>query len=112
MGAFSVTGRFSSVGWPYTVHDDEKMMPFTLYLGISRAQLHRRMKEITGLSSGKFLRNLRMEQAARLLREGSVNVAQIASLVGYVDQAHFSTAFKAHFGQSPSEYADTHKTNN
>ena len=81
-------------------------------VGISRAQLHRRMKEITGLSSGKFLRNLRMEQAARLLREGSVNVAQIASLVGYVDQAHFSTAFKAHFGQSPSEYADTHKTNN
>ena len=81
-------------------------------VGISRAQLHRRMKEITGLSSGKFLRNLRMEQAARLLREDSVNVSQIALLVGYVDQAHFSTAFKAHFGQSPSEYAETHKTNN
>jgi DNA-binding response OmpR family regulator/anti-sigma regulatory factor (Ser/Thr protein kinase) len=78
-------------------------------VGISRAQLHRKMKDITGIASGKFLRNLRMEQAARLLREGKVNVAQVAYLVGYADQAHFSTAFKSHFGQSPTEYAETHK---
>lgn len=75
-------------------------------VGISRAQLHRRMKEITGISSGKFLRNLRMDQAARLLREGKVNIAQVADKVGYADQAHFSTAFKTHFGMSPSEYVD------
>lgn len=78
-------------------------------VGISRAQLHRKMKEITGVSTGKFLRNLRMEQAARLLREGKINVSQIADRVGYADQAHFSTAFKTHFGQSPSEYAESHK---
>lgn len=75
-------------------------------VGISRAQLHRKMKEMTGISSGKFLRNLRMEQAARLLREGRINVSQVADSVGYNDQAHFSTAFKAHFGMSPSEYAE------
>ena len=79
-------------------------------VGISRAQLHRKMKEITGISSGKFLRNLRMEQAARLLREGKVNISQVADKVGYVDQAHFSIAFKSHFGMSPSEYAETHKS--
>lgn len=78
-------------------------------VGISRAQLHRKMKEMTGIATGKFLRNLRMEQAARLLREGKINVAQIADRVGYADQAHFSTAFKNHFGQSPSEYAETHR---
>jgi AraC-like DNA-binding protein len=78
-------------------------------VGISRAQLHRKMKEMTGIATGKFLRNLRMEQAARLLREGKINVAQIADRVGYADQAHFSTAFKSHFGQSPSEYAETHR---
>lgn len=78
-------------------------------VGISRAQLHRKMKEITGVASGKFLRNLRMEQAARLLREGKVNVSQIADKVGYADQAHFSTAFKTHFGMTPSEYVETHK---
>ena len=78
-------------------------------VGISRAQLHRKMKEMTGISSGKFLRNLRMEQAARLLRESKVNVSQVAYKVGYTDLAHFSTAFKIHFGQSPSEYAESHK---
>ncbi len=78
-------------------------------VGISRAQLHRKMKEITGIASGKFLRNLRMEQAARLLSEGKVGVAQVAYKVGYADQAHFSTAFKAHYGLSPSEYAEKHK---
>ena len=80
-------------------------------VGLSRSQLHRKMKEITGISSGKFLRNLRMEQAARLLREGKVNVSQVADKVGYYDQAHFSTAFKTHFGMSPSEYVETHKDN-
>ena len=50
-----------------------------------------------------------MEQAARLLREGKVNISQIADRVGYADQAHFSTAFKAHFGLSPSEYAEKNK---
>ncbi len=78
-------------------------------VGISRAQLHRKMKEMTGISSGKFLRNLRMEQAARLLREGKVNISQVADRVGYVDQAHFSTAFKNHFGMSPSEYLERHQ---
>ena len=78
-------------------------------VGISRAQLHRKMKDITGISTGKFLRNLRMEQAARLLREGTINVSQVADSVGYTDQAHFSTAFKAHFGVSPSEYAASQK---
>ncbi len=78
-------------------------------VGLSRAQLHRRMKDITGIASGKFLRNLRMEQAARLLREGKVNISQVAYSVGYSDLAQFSTAFKTHFGQSPSEYAETHK---
>ena len=77
-------------------------------VGLSRAQLHRRLKDITGIASGQFLRNLRMEQAARLLCEGKVNISQVAYSVGYADQAQFSTAFKTHFGQSPSEYAATH----
>lgn len=81
-------------------------------VGLSRAQLHRKMKEMTGIATGRFLRNLRMEQAARLLREGKVNVSQVADKVGYTDQPHFSTAFKAHFGLSPSQYADMNQEKN
>jgi YesN/AraC family two-component response regulator len=74
-------------------------------VGLSRAQLHRKMKEITGLSAGKFVRNLRMEQAARLIREGGANISQVAYGVGFNDQAHFATVFKTYYGMTPSEYA-------
>lgn len=75
-------------------------------VGISRAQLHRKMKEMTGISTGDFIRNLRLEQAARLIREGKINVTQVAYTVGFNNQTHFSTVFKRHFGVSPTEYAE------
>ena len=75
-------------------------------VGISRAQLHRKMKEITGISAGEFIRNLRLEQAARLIGEGKINITQVAYNVGFNNQTHFSTVFKKHFGMSPTEYAE------
>ncbi|MCR4582175.1 MAG: response regulator [Prevotella sp.] len=78
----------------------------TKEIGISRAQLHRKMKELTGLSTTEFIRNLRLEQAARLIKEKKVNVTQVAYSVGFNNQAHFSTTFKKHFGMSPTEYAN------
>lgn len=75
-------------------------------VGISRAQLHRKMKEITGISAGEFIRNLRLEQAARLISEGKINVTQVAFSVGFTNQTHFSTAFKKHYGMTPTEYAE------
>ena len=77
--------------------------------GISRAQLHRKMKEIAGVSTGEFIRNLRLEQAARLIKEDKINITQVAYSVGFNNQTHFSTIFKKHFGMSPSEYAETKK---
>ena len=46
----------------------------TQEVGISRAQLHRKMKEMTGISTSEFIRNIRLEQAARLLKEQKINV--------------------------------------
>ena len=74
-------------------------------VGMSRAQLHRKMKEMTGLSTSEFIRNIRLEQAARLLREQKINVTQIAYTVGFSNLAHFSTIFRKHFGVAPSEFA-------
>lgn len=74
-------------------------------VGISRAQLHRKMKEITGIPTGDFIRNLRLEQAKKLLKEGSINITQVAYAVGFNNQTYFSTVFKKHFGVSPSAYA-------
>lgn len=85
---------------------DFRVDSLTQDVGISRAQLHRRLKELTGLPAGEFIRNLRMDEAARLLREGKVSVTQVAFAVGFVNQSHFSTAFHKRFGMTPSEYLD------
>ncbi len=78
----------------------------TQEVGISRAQLHRKMKEMTGISTSEFIRNIRLEQAARLLREQKINVTQVAYTVGFSNLAHFSTIFRKHFGMAPSEYVE------
>ncbi len=78
----------------------------TQEVGISRAQLHRKMKEMTGISTSEFIRNIRLEQAARLLREQKINVTQVAYTVGFSNLAHFSTIFRKHFGVAPSEYVE------
>lgn len=86
---------------------DLNVEKLTADVGISRAQLHRKLKEIAGVSAGEFIRNLRLEQAARLIEEGQINITQVAYSVGFCNQTHFSTVFKKHYGMSPSEYAET-----
>ena len=86
---------------------DLNVEKLTEKVGISRAQLHRKLKEIAGVSAGEFIRNLRLEQAARLIEEGQINITQVAYSVGFNNQTHFSTVFKKHYGMSPSEYAET-----
>ena len=75
-------------------------------VGISRAQLHRKMKEITGISTGEFIRNLRLQQAARLIKEGKINITQVAYAVGFNNQTYFSTVFKKYYGKTPTEFAE------
>jgi signal transduction histidine kinase/ligand-binding sensor domain-containing protein/DNA-binding response OmpR family regulator len=75
-------------------------------VGISRAQLHRRLKEIAGISAGKLIQNMRLTKAAQLLKEKSVNISQLAYAVGYTTPSNFSTAFKNYFGISPKEYVE------
>jgi signal transduction histidine kinase/DNA-binding response OmpR family regulator len=75
-------------------------------VGISRANLHRKMKAMTGITATDFMRNIRMEQAARLLSEQKVNITQVAYSVGFSSLPYFSTAFKKHFGVSPTEYIE------
>ena len=73
-------------------------------VGMSRTQLHRKLKELTGFSAARFLQNIRMQQAMKLLKEKRVNVSQIAYSVGFSSQTHFSTTFKQYYGVSPTEY--------
>jgi signal transduction histidine kinase/DNA-binding response OmpR family regulator/streptogramin lyase len=85
---------------------DFNVEQLTKEVGISRAQLHRKMKEMTGLPVSEFIRNIRLEQAVRLLKEQKINVTQVAYSVGFSNLAHFSTVFRKQFGVSPTEYIE------
>lgn len=66
------------------------------------------MKELTGISTAEFIRNIRMQRAAELIEEGKINITQIAYDCGFNSQSHFSTVFRKHFGITPSQYAAQH----
>lgn len=75
-------------------------------VGISRAHLHRKMKDMTGMSVTEFIRNIRLEQAARMLRERKLNITQVAYSVGFSTLGYFTTVFRKQFGVSPREYVN------
>lgn len=61
-------------------------------------------KSVYGTSIAAHIKEHRMEEAARLLRETELSVAEIAGKVGYDSQSRFTTAFKAAFQILPKEY--------
>jgi AraC-like DNA-binding protein len=77
-------------------------------IGISRPQLYRKMTSITGRAPNNFLRDIRMENALRLLRDRAGNISQIALEVGYNNPSYFSKCFAEKFGCSPSNLTLQH----
>ena len=71
-------------------------------LGLSRTQLHRKLKALTGQAPGEYLRQTRLLRALALLQAKIGTVAEVAYQVGYGSPAHFSTAFSRQFGYPPS----------
>ncbi len=61
-------------------------------------------KAVYGTSLAAHIKKHRMEQAAKMLRETDLSIAEIAQAVGYVSQSKFTTAFKSFFQVLPSEY--------
>ncbi len=73
-------------------------------VGCSHFYLSRIFSQEMGRGVFQHLRALRMERAAELLREGKMNVTQVALEVGYSSPSHFSTAFHETFGCCPGLY--------
>ena len=73
-------------------------------VGISRVHLHRKMKELTNQTPHSFIRNIRLQQAAKLLKDGKQSITEVMYACGFSNSASFSTMFKNLFGCSPREY--------
>lgn len=78
-------------------------------IGISRVHLHRKLKELTNQSTRDLIRNVRLQQAAKLLAEKHFNVSEVAFSVGFTNVAHFSNSFKEFYGVPPTEYKEAQK---
>lgn len=81
-------------------------------IGVSRSHLHRRLKELTGVSPSTYIKQARMRHAAILLIEKRMNVSEVAYATGYNTLSHFSTAFKEFYGMSPTYYLALNVKNN
>lgn len=76
----------------------------TREVGISRVHLYRKLKELTNLSLRDYIRNIRLNEAARLLAEQKHSVAEIAARTGFENVSYFTVVFKQKYGVPPSQY--------
>lgn len=72
-------------------------------MGLSRVQLYRKVKAITGLSPVELLRQMRLQRAYALLTSTTKTVGEIAYEVGFGTPGYFSTCFRKQFGKYPTD---------
>ena len=73
-------------------------------LHMSRMQLHRKLKAITGLSTTEFITKERLKLTLPLLKKSDATISEIAYQVGFNSPSYFSTCFKKHYNTPPDEY--------
>ncbi len=67
-------------------------------------QIYRKIKQLTGLSTVEFIRDIRLQKAASLLEQGKLSVSEIMYMSGFTTASYFSKCFKARYGVTPKEY--------
>ena len=72
-------------------------------MGLSRVQLYRKVKALTGSSPVDLLRKARLAQAQKLLQETTLSVSEIAYQVGFASPSYFTKCYKDEFGTVPGE---------
>lgn len=75
-------------------------------LKISRWHLISKVKSLVGQTPNNFIRELRLINAARLLKSGDYTVTQVAYKIGISDSRYFSRCFKQKYGVTPTEYKE------
>lgn len=72
-------------------------------VNMSRSQLHRKLKALTGNGPNEIIRNFRLERALELLQKGAGNVTEVAFMTGFSSPAYFSKCFSERYGYSPAD---------
>ena len=78
-------------------------------LGLSRAQLYRKILAMTDHAPSEFIRSNRLKMAARMFLEGHKNVTSVMYSVGFTTSAYFAQCFREMYGINPSEFIRQNK---
>ena len=73
-------------------------------MGLSRANMYRKLKGITELTPIELIRNKRLEIAAQMLINSEMNISEVSTETGFNSQAYFTNSFKKVYGISPTEF--------
>jgi signal transduction histidine kinase/DNA-binding response OmpR family regulator len=76
-------------------------------VGLSRSQLHRKLRALTNQPPTLLIRSIRLQRAAEFLKQEAGSVAEVAYRVGFSSQAYFAKCFREQFGYAPKEYSRT-----
>jgi CheY-like chemotaxis protein len=73
-------------------------------IGMSRSNLFRKIKAISGQNPIEFINSIRMKRAIELLTENKANISEIAFCVGFQTVSSFGKVFRKHYQMTPTEY--------
>jgi CheY-like chemotaxis protein len=103
-------GKFNDLLRQYISDPDISVETISRELGLSRVHLNRRLKVIINDTPGHYIHVFRLKQAALLLTNKKMTIAEVAYAVGFASHAYFSNCFREYFGLSPSEYVEANKS--
>ena len=72
-------------------------------MSLSRSQLYRKIKAITGMTASELIRKIRLERAKQMIENGVESISEIGFKVGFSSPSYFSKCFKNEFGMLPTE---------
>ncbi len=75
-------------------------------LYMSRSNLHKKLKAMSGTGPNELIRLVRLKHAAKLLATGQHNISEVAYLTGFSTPSYFSKCFLQQFNMSPTDYID------
>lgn len=90
------------------INPDFSIEYLTEDLGMSKSQLYRKLKSLTGMSAKELLIHMRLQKAELLLKSSNLNVSEVAYKTGFSTPSYFTRLFHRTYEMSPTEYRQRH----